>query len=258
MENGESARLIDMVADQGIVGTGLSRGEVCVIGVLLALALQTATAVDPPPELRRTADGDLIIDSPDRDIMTIRFRFDRLVTIPTSERLQHLVGIEPFRVVEENGDLVTVRLSRSAAFAMDPNVFPRVGLVSMTPEPPRQLSRTCFSLFVELSLDERPTVPVEAAHPIVCPPSEIADQLIIEGRDRQGRSLWFAAAPDDREVRAVMGPDGRHGPPVRVERESLGALIAVPTVARLARLRWYEVTPDRQLRLIGEQEWHTR
>ena len=53
-----------------------------------------------------------------------------------------------------------------------------------------------------------------------------------------------------------MGPNGEgHGPPVRREAATIGAEVVVPAIARLARIRWFELRDDNRLAYLGESRW---
>lgn len=230
---------------------------------LLLVALVASGIGDAPPELRRDPSGALIVDSHYSERVTYRIQFNSGTRLGAAERLERLIGPEPYEVVEENVDAATatVRLGTMGAFNIrNAASWQHLGVTSMSPEPPQSLPKDCTRILVVLPLTTYGE-PAEtlSPEPWLCPPSEVADGLVIEGLDERGEQLWVAAAPDDRVARAVMGPGGEpHGAPVLIDRPVLSALIAVPAVDRLATLRWYEVSDQNLLRRIGETPWRQR
>jgi hypothetical protein len=220
------------------------------------MALQAALAVgqagSSPPELRRTAEGALVVEAPDNRRTTYRVQFNPGTRLTTAERLERLIELEPFEVVEEDLDAATatVRLTATAAARLArSDGWQHLAVTSIEPAPPRYGPR-CTGIFVTF---QPPESRIGRSGP--CPQSEIASQLVIEGLDARGGRLWIVAADDPRNVRSVMGPNGEPHVSVRDERQSLYASITVPTVAGLTTLRWYEVDERDQLRRIGETPW---
>lgn len=221
--------------------------------MVLLTALAAGQAVDGLPDLRRTAEGALVIDAPDSRRITYRVQFNPSTRLPAAERLQRLIGLEPFEIVEEDvgAATATIRLSSTAAVRLvRPDGWQHLGVTSMTPQPPTFGPR-CTGIDVTLQPPES-----VVSMPEPCPRSETARELVIEGVNAQGARLWIATADDPRNVRSVMGPNGEPHTTGRDERQPLFASIAVPTVEGLATLRWYEVTEDDQLRRIGESPWN--
>ncbi|HYD13760.1 MAG TPA: hypothetical protein VEC11_13005 [Allosphingosinicella sp.] len=219
---------------------------------ILAQAVLAAAPGDGAPDLRRTGEGQLIVDAPDRRRATYRLRFDPGTRLAAAERLGRLLDLEPFEILAEdtNAATATVRLTPTgAAMLASPDSWQHLAATSITPRAPTRLPR-CVGIVIDLQ-GERSEV--GGAEP--CPRSQVATQLVVEGLNARGARLWVAAADDPRLVRSVMGPNGEPHLTARDERQPVFAEIAVPTIAGLSTIRWYEVTPDNRLRRIGQTRW---
>jgi hypothetical protein len=227
-------------------------GMTMILMVLLT-ALAAGQAVDGPPDLRRTEEGELVVEAPDIRRTTYRVQFNPSTRLSAAERLQRLIELEPFEIVEEDvgAATATIRLSPTAVDRLvRPDGWQHLGVTSITPQPPTSGPR-CTGIDVALQPPES-----RIGMPEPCPRSETARGIVIEGLDALGARLWIATAEDPRNVRSVMGPNGEPHITGRDERRDLFASIAVPTIDGLATLRWYEVTEDDQLRRIGESTWN--
>lgn len=222
------------------------------IWMALQAALAGGQAGDGPPELRRTGEGQLVVEAPDSRRITYRVRFNPDTRLATDERLQRLIGLEPFEIVEEDVDAATatIRLTATGAARLGrPDGWQHLGATSIEPAPP-EFGPRCTGILVTL---EPPESSIGMSEP--CPQTDIASQLVIEGLDARGARLWIVAADDPRDVRSVMGPNGEPHVSARDERQPLFASIAVPAIAGLRTVRWYEVIERNQLRRIGESPW---
>jgi hypothetical protein len=231
------------------------------LGTLMLSALTSANQ-PPAPSLRRSSQGEPIVDPrPDAPQADYRIRFaSGPMTI--AERLERIIPYEPYRILasDEGAGTATVRTTRRGAWILTVNNhhWSAIRVAEVSPAV-AQLGRECVEILATLRFSGPAEADDNHAYDsAVCPPAEAAKGLVIEGLDRRGRRLWLATAEDDRVVRAVMAPDGSgHGPPVRVDRPAISATLEVPTVAGLATLRWYAVE-DGALAPIGESRWPSR
>ena len=220
--------------------------------MVLQAALAAGQATDGLPELRRTAEGELVVEAPDNRRTTYQVQFNPGTRLAAAERLERLIGLEPFEIVEEDVDAATatIRLTATgAAMLARPDSWQHLAATSISPAPP-EFGPRCTGILVTFQPPESSTGRSEP-----CPQSGIASQLVIEGLDARGERLWIVAADDPRNVRSVMGPNGEPHISARDDRQTLFASIAVPTIAGLTTLRWFEVVEGDQLRRIGESPW---
>ena len=222
--------------------------------VALWILMMAAGPSDAAPDLRRTEEGQLIVEAPDRARRTYRVQFDTSTRLTAAERLRRLIGWEPFEIVAEDTDAgtATVRLTATGAARLaSPESWQHLAATSITPRP-RAFPPRCTGLHIDLRGQENG---VNGSEP--CPRSDVATGLVIEGLDSRGASLWVVAAGDPRNLRSVMGPNGEPHITARDEAQALSADIAVPTTRNLRILRWYEVTQDNELRRIGQSRWRS-
>ncbi|HYJ30521.1 MAG TPA: hypothetical protein VEW25_09300 [Allosphingosinicella sp.] len=121
-------------------------------------------------------------------------------------------------------------------------------------------SGSCRSVTVSLVLPGgRAEEPDYLGHAVGCPGPEIVnpdEHVVIEGLDRRGRRLWVTRGWDSRFARPPLAPGGGgHGPSVTSADPLVTTVIEVPVTRRIAWLRWYQVEPGHQLRLLGVSRW---
>lgn len=121
-------------------------------------------------------------------------------------------------------------------------------------------SGSCRSVTVSLVLPGGSAQePDYLGHATGCPGPEIVnpdEHLVIEGLDRRGRRLWVTRGWDSRFARAPLAPDGSgHGPSAMSADPVVTTSIEVPVTRRIAWLRWYQVDPGHELRLLGVSRW---
>lgn len=232
---------------------------------LVIAALAAAGEGTPPPDLRRDAEGRLIVESPDRGMSEYRLDFGpgALDYTGAAARLVRLIGPNPFEIVSEDKatGIARVRMTVHGAYQLwNGSSWKHLRPLRIEPGATPQRPKRCTKLLLTLGSDGTADGRDYQAHDeAFCPPAQYVDGLVIQGLDGSGRELWMTTVPDERVVRPLMGPNGEgHGAPVTVPDAKLTAFVTVPEAALLARVRWFEVDGSNRLRQIGEMAWPMR
>lgn len=223
------------------------------------------------PELRRTAEGSLIIDTPgEKADRTFQVRMDlaRSGDMTVAQQLERILVPEPYRIVAADDRAGTATIITSAwgswILANNNHHWSSIKVAAVAPVGEPRPSPSCQRAMV--SLDRNPKDAMAADLPTVfrdenCPRAERLtplEHIVLEGRSANGETLWLTHAPDLRFVRgesARQSGEGQLDFAGHVEESILTASFTAPVTPQLATVRWFEVTRDEGLKWIGDSAW---
>ena len=107
------------------------------LALLAAAGQGAASAAVPPPVMRRTADGVPIVESADTVMRPYRLRFVPMEGTTIAERLDRLIGPNPYRITHHDAATgwTTVMMAATAAAALHGSGWEHLRPAAVEPVP---------------------------------------------------------------------------------------------------------------------------